>query len=379
MRPIKVLFPFVGDSVGGSHWSILGLYKILDKSSNINPVFVLHSIGPLSVFLDDHGISYKILPIKSLAGEKPSSVSIFFLILRNFFLIYFFIKKHKVDIVHGNDLRINLTWSSPTFFSSTKYVWHQRQVFSNSFKWSLIKYLCDHLITISVFVNSSTPSNIKKEYVSCLNNPFNVNNLYEKQKSRAKVNSNYNIEGSDILIGYVGRLIKWKHVEDIIYSLSSIVESNSVKKIHLLIVGTGDKEYIEKIVSIIDSENLTKYVTMTGFIDNPSYVLSSLDLLIASSHNEPFGRVLVESMLQKTLVLASNSGAHKEIISHGVNGFLYEKGSSESMQKYIRNIIFGDIDKTKIIEAAYLKSVDRYSAIKHAKKVSEIYTDLLEI
>ena len=379
MRPIKVLFPFVGDSVGGSHWSIIELYEIIDKSTNIDPVFVLHKTGPLSIFFDTHSIPYQILPIRSLAGEKRNTLSIFFLMLRNFYSIYHFIYINKINIVHGNDLRINLSWSPPTFFSSSKYVWHQRQVFSKSIKWRLSKYLSDHLITISDFVHKSIPSNINKESKSCVNNPFNVTNLYDKQQSRARINSTYNISDSDILIGYVGRLILWKHVEDILYALSSIVTLNSVDNIHLLIVGTGDSEYVEKITSIINSENLTKYVTMTGFIDNPSFVLSSLDLLIASSHNEPFGRVLVESMLQKTLVLSSRSGAHTEIISHGINGFLYDEGSSESMYKSILNIILGDINKKKIVEDAYLKSVERYSAFEHAKKVTEVYTNLIKI
>ena len=186
MRPIKVLFPFVGDSVGGSHWSILGLYKILDKSSNIDPVFVLHSAGPLSDFLDTHNIPYQILPINSLAGEKSNTLSIFFLILRNFYSIFRFIHTNKIDIVHGNDLRINLSWSPATFFSSSKYVWHQRQIFSKSKKWHLVKYLADHLITISYFVHKTTPLNIKAEYKSCVHNPFDVTNLYDKKNQELK-------------------------------------------------------------------------------------------------------------------------------------------------------------------------------------------------
>ena len=376
MRPIKVLFPFVGDSVGGSHWSIIGLYEILHKRSDIDPVFVLHTMGPLSVFLDTHSIPYQLLPIKSLAGEKPNISSIFFLILRNFYSIYHFTKANNIDIVHGNDLRINLTWSFPIVFTSSKYVWHQRQVLSKSIKWHLIKYLSNHLITISDYVHRSIPINIKTEFNSCINNPFNVSNLYDKQQSRDRINAAYNISDSDILIGYVGRLVAWKHVEDILCALSSIVSLNLVDKIHLLIVGTGDSEYVEKIISIIDSENLTEYVTMTGFVDNPYPILSSLDLLIASSHNEPFGRVLIESMLQKTPVLSSNSGAHTEIISHEVNGFLYNESSSESMYKSIVNIILGKVDKKKIVEAAYLHSIHHYSAVVHAKQVVDVYSNL---
>ena len=305
-------------------------------------------------------------------------LSIFFSILRNFYSIFRFTNANNIGIIHGNDLRINLTWSFPIIFTSSKYVWHQRQVLSKSIKWRLIKYLSNHLITISDYVHRSIPANIKTEFNSCINNPFNVSNLYDKQQSRDRVNSIYNISDSDILIGYIGRLVSWKHVEDILYALSSIISLNLVDKIHLLIVGTGDNEYIEQIISIIDSENLTEYVTMTGFVNNPYPILSSLDLLIASSHNEPFGRVLIESMLQKTPVLSSDSGAHTEIIIHGVNGFLYNEGSSESMHKAIVNIVLGRVSKNKIVEVAYRHSIHHYSAVAHAKKVVTVYSNLTE-
>ena len=68
---MKVLFPFVGDSVGGSHNSILELYRELCKN-DIPSCILIHQKGPLSLFLDDIGIKYEYLPIKKLAGEKPN-------------------------------------------------------------------------------------------------------------------------------------------------------------------------------------------------------------------------------------------------------------------------------------------------------------------
>ena len=42
------------------------------------------------------------------------------------------------------------------------------------------------------------------------------------------------------------------------------------------------------------------------------------------------GRTIIESMLVKTPVLASDSGAHPELIKDNINGFLFPIGSSSS-------------------------------------------------
>ena len=43
-----------------------------------------------------------------------------------------------------------------------------------------------------------------------------------------------------------------------------------------------------------------------------------------SWHNEGFGRVLIESMLNKSLVIATSGGGQNEIISNGNNGVIIE-------------------------------------------------------
>ncbi|MBT5399502.1 hypothetical protein HOL24_03050, partial [bacterium] len=156
---MKVLFPFVGDSVGGSHRSVLELYFSL-KKIGITPVFVLHQAGPLSVLLDKLDIKYDYLFIKNLAGESPGLVGIVLSILLNFFKLSKFIRKNKIDIVHGNDLRVNLTWSLPTRLSNSVYIWHQRSLMSPSVLWKTSVLLANHFITISDYVHQSLPSNI---------------------------------------------------------------------------------------------------------------------------------------------------------------------------------------------------------------------------
>ena len=105
--------------------------------------------------------------------------------------------------------------------------------------------------------------------------------------------------------------------------------------------------------------------------------MSALDLLITSSHNEPFGRVVIESMIQKTPVLASKSGGHIETIIHNKTGLLYnEDQASNSLSRYIYSIAMGGVDTMPIVDFAYSKVIVEYSATNHANKIIDIYKGL---
>ena len=376
---MKILFPFVGDSVGGSHWSAINLFLELKKNKSVKPMIVLHiPNGPLSKYLDNIGVSYEILPLDNLAGQSPNLINISFFMLLNMPKIIKYIKDYDIDIIHGNDLRVNLTWSFPARFSSAKYVWHQRALLSSSIKWHMIRYISDYVVSISNYVHTTLPTNLTQKLIECVKNPFDNKTIYGKKESRGTLNAKYPYLENIFLLGYVGRLVSWKHIEDILYALQKIIyRTNDIYKIHLIVVGTGDTDYTNKINYLINSLNLTDYVTMTGFVNNPSRVISAIDLLIASSHNEPFGRVVIESMIQRTPVLAAKSGGHIETIECGKTGLLYDKSSPNAVSQYIFRIISKDIDTKPIVDIAYRKAIFEYSISKHANKMISIYNRIV--
>ena len=115
---------------------------------------------------------------------------------------------------------------------------------------------------------------------------------------------------------------------------------------------------------------------MTGFSSNPSLIISALDLLIASSYNEPFGRVVVESMIQKTPVLACRSGGHVESIEHNNTGLLYDESDPNMLLSYMLRIISKDINTDFMVDAAYCNATLEYSSTMHADAIISIYRKL---
>jgi len=373
---IKILFPFVGDSIGGSHRSILELHNALERSGSVTSIFVLHEIGPLSKLLDDIDIQYECIPIKHLAGESPNLLKIASSIIFNFFKLKKFIRNNKVDIVHGNDLRINLTWSLPTRLSGSVYLWHQRSIMSSSVLWKFSKILANYFVAISECVYQSLPSNIPKSKKILILNPFNITKIYKAIDSRRWIDVLYNVPKNSILCGYIGRLVDWKNVDFLIICFTKYAKKSNLN-LHLIIVGTGDDKYVGFLKSLVFKLKAQKIITFVGFNSESHRIISSFDLMVAPSSQEPFGRTLVESMIQKTAVLAARGGGHSEIIDNGVTGRLYDHGNIESFMNQCDLYFNDEKSKCKIINTANTMAILKYSSDKHAQNIMQIYRSLL--
>jgi glycosyltransferase involved in cell wall biosynthesis len=368
---MKVLFPLPGGAIGGSHRSTIELHKQL-LASGVNSELLLHKLDtPLSSLLRHENIPFKTMSGIKLAGESSNIINIVFRVAYNTITIRKYINKNHITIVHGNDLRINLTWSLPTKFSNAYFVWHQRQLLSDSLYWKAINYLSDYFISISKYVYNTIPSNIPENKKTYIYNPFEVNMpIISNQKIRND-KAKLGVPVDNFVIGYIGRLVERKNVDKLLKSFLSILKLN--KKITLLIVGKGDINYTRELHTIIKSNNIEDSVCMVGFIKNIYSVYPLLDVMVAPASDEPFGRTLVESMLARVPVVAYKSGAHTEIINHNETGVLYsDNGLLKSIDVIINNKKFRD----NLINKAYYFAKENFSSDNHRDKVLQIYRGL---
>lgn len=368
---MRVIFPFAGDSIGGSQISSINIYKnLVDKK--IDTFFVIHKKGNFKDYLDNYKIRYKFLPIKNLAGENPSKFKILIRILLNFYKIYRFILKNKIDIIHCNTLSTNLTWSIPVIISKKKIIWHQRQPLSKSFFWGFVKYLSNIVIANSQYVMSTLPSNIKKKKL--IYNSFYNFNFISKKNGKEYLYKKYNISNDQILIGFVGRLEESK---DILYTLNAINNLNKIKNIHFIFIGQQKKDYQFKIDNFIKKKSINNIITVANFDSNNLQIIAGLDVFISSSKNEAFGRSIVESMLLKTLVICSNNGSHKELIDNKETGYLFNKDNINNLTDLIMHVSTSPKNNNHLIEKAYRNAKKKFCRYDSNNLIIDIYKKLL--
>lgn len=123
--------------------------------------------------------------------------------------------------------------------------------------------------------------------------------------------------GGKRTIVHVGRISYEKDIDMVIRAMPGV-------DAHLLIVGKGPaKEELEKLVSEM---GLNDRITFTGFVsdeDLPRYY-NMADMVISASKFETQGLTILEAMATGKPVACRNGRAFAEIVTDGVNGYLFD-------------------------------------------------------
>ncbi len=147
-------------------------------------------------------------------------------------------------------------------------------------------------------------------------------------------------------------------------------------KYKLDIIGDGDNKYIAKIKNIISSSSAEDAIRFLGYRSDVNRLLADYHIGLMCSKCEAFGRVTAEYMMSGLAVVASDTGANKELIREGVDGLLYQYGSTENLADRISEV-FVNINAyggTGTREYA-LKS---FSSEVNADNIYKLYTEVLE-
>ena len=169
---------------------------------------------------------------------------------------------------------------------------------------------------------------------------------------------NFFTPGEELRIICVGRITESKGQR---YFVESLIRLNEeYPKFTALIIGQpfeSENSYLTELKELIEKNLLQKKIIFLGQIENPEVHFSRSHVLVLPSvQPEAFGKVVIEGMASRNVVIATNIGGPLEIINQGVNGFLVEPKKSDQIFEILQSIAFGSIDSDKIAETAYLDS-----------------------
>ena len=364
-KKIRICFPFVGNSIGGSHLSTIELIKKLNKEK-FETILLLHKKGILHKHLIEEDLKIEYLKKNNFVGQKKGILINLIYIIRSLFNLTPYINKKKIDIVHLNDSSAGLSWILATKLSRAKLIWHQRIVFP---QWPLYKFLSffpEKIISISNFVNNSLPKLNFQKSVKIFN-PITINKIKEKKKLLNK----YFRNKKEKKVLFLANIIESKRVEVFINISKSISETLPNSK--FFIVGSDKKKILKKY-----STNLEDGIIYLGYSKNKEFWLKNCNLLLVTAENEGFNRSIVEAMLSKIPVIAVNSGAHNEIIKNNYNGWLTNINDLNNLKKTVIKVL--SLKKTqlkKIVDNANKTAKKEFNINNHVRKISKVYIDTM--
>lgn len=137
------------------------------------------------------------------------------------------------------------------------------------------------------------------------------------------------------LLVCVSRLTPHKRIDVLLNALKLLADQGIA--FHCIIVGTGNME--AQLTAQRDRLDLAEKVRFAGFVDDTLPYLQAADLFVLPSDEEGFGLALIEAMACGVPCMAADSGGPRDIITHGQDGWIVERGSPERFAAAIREAL----------------------------------------
>ncbi len=136
---------------------------------------------------------------------------------------------------------------------------------------------------------------------------------------------------------FLGRIEPMKGLDICIRAFIEITRDNPDFEFTFDIIGTEDITYANLCRDLIETNRLTNQIKFIGKTNNALDALQNYDvMLMPTLAREAFGRVIIEAMACKCIVAASDAYGPSDIITDGVNGFLFNPGSVSALLLIIR-------------------------------------------
>lgn len=240
----------------------------------------------------------------------------------------------------------------------------------------LTKFYCDKTATELIVPTKKTYDLFKEKYkydrnVHIIPTGIEIEKFYKEKNSYDKLENlkkKLNINKSDFVILFVGRIASEKSIDFLIKNHVNLVKKN--KNCKLIIVGSGpDLEELEKLSKKL---KMDKNIIFTGKVpwNEVSLYYNLANVFTTASHTETQGLTVIEAMAASIPVVALDDEAFNTTIINDLNGYLFK--DKKEYCKYM-NILMDNNEKCiKLGNQARINS-NPYSSKYYAERVLDVY------
>lgn len=367
-----VIFPFSGRTIGGSHVSALALINYLIKNGVAASV-VLHSHGILEQELRRRGIAFTVAEFPQGTSSKIKNLLTVVLSIPRIWRLF---QMFRPDLVHTNDMATRLFWAFPCWIFRMPHVWHQRTKYSPSRLTRFLLRRATAVVSISNFVKSSLPMLKGAQIDRVIDNPIEqFNGETSAIPERIAIHSRMKTQCSLSELNIVGIFGSLNEIKNPLVAAESISQLNALLggTVAGVFFGRDDGDWRERIKEVARTGGWESRAVFLDFTSPVEPWMIACDLLLACSAEDGFGRVLIEGMNVGTPVVAADSGGHREVILHRVNGLLASKGEPTEFALAMAEVLTDRKLRSDIIREGRNSARARFSIDRHGSDILELY------
>ncbi len=140
------------------------------------------------------------------------------------------------------------------------------------------------------------------------------NTLFNPVRRDEKVRREFGARNGEVVLLYVGRVSKEKDLAVLAAAYHKLRE----RQAHVRLVLVGDGPYLKELRESLPDAVFTGYLTGLDL----AKAFASADVFVFPSTTDTFGNVVLEALASGLPTVVSDQGGPRELIQHGVNGFI---------------------------------------------------------
>jgi glycosyltransferase involved in cell wall biosynthesis len=375
-KPITICYPMAGDSLGGSHHSLLGLLEGLDREQ-FRPVMILEKAdGRLAEYFSAfEQLADPAPPRESFAVGRDFSIGSFLSTLSGVRRRSAFLRKSGAQIVHSNDGRTHATWALAAKFAGCKLLWHHRADPTAKGLRYLAPWVADKIVTVSRFSLPPSKLTAAARNAQVVFSPFETEISVDRAAMRRKFLSELEATDDTIICGYFGSFIDRKRPLKFIEAIAALraIQPRPVKGVMF-----GETTYPELEAAMrarMAEADVAGSIHLMGYRSPGVDWIAACDFLLVPAIHEPLGRTLVEAMLVETPVVATRSGGNPEAILDGL-GKLVPPEDPDAIARACIELLSDSSGTSAMTTRARESAKARFSRQTHIDAISRIYRQL---
>lgn len=251
-----------------------------------------------------------------------------------------YVIKHNIEVIHtSNTLRAALSSFLVSRLTRRVYVYHAHSGLAQSRIHHLLVRSAARVVAVSQFAKTCyLQTGIEEDKVDVCYNGIETKKL-ESSVSPDQTRRELGIAPGKKVVGLVGRLSPLKGHEDLLFAIPKVLAYD--ENVLLLLVGDdsifdSNENYAERLRTLVSRLELEDHVIFTGFRSDTENVYACIDVVVAPSHEEAFGMVVLEGMAMGKPVIASTVGGVPEVLTPDSGILVPPKNPKELARAIIR-------------------------------------------
>jgi glycosyltransferase involved in cell wall biosynthesis len=183
----------------------------------------------------------------------------------------------------------------------------------------------------------------------------NARRFYPDEEKRRRLRSLLGLQHDDRLVIYAGKLEERKRVHLLIRAVAGIGDS----AVRLLLLGSGTREYRNKMMALVREVGMENRVIMHDFVPNSElpayYCAADVGVWPGGASN-----TIQEAMACALPVIISKRTNTEHLVSWG-GGYVFPQGDLETLMHYLQKLVSNDSLRVKLALEARKAIEEHYS------------------